>query len=246
MKIDKNASDNSDFSEALRVLGGPVYFNNTLSVDGVTTLNNTLNLNASTLATNQTTFNLLNTNATTINFGGAGTTVMKHITANAGNILQNNASSLLSTLCKDTNTINGDASYFQCYAKQAIIRGLNSGVYCQIGSNFYNLCRSNYDNSNYTRQPTTTGAIASGTGVDGNDGTGNYIKYDHSATAHTKCIIYPAWGIKAYTSTNYTGLVLSYLNTFNYNVVVEPTNTAILSYKIYFKVDGTTVTEITQ
>jgi hypothetical protein len=47
----------------------------TLGVSGVATFNSAINANNGTIATTATTANLLNTNATTINFGGAATTV---------------------------------------------------------------------------------------------------------------------------------------------------------------------------
>jgi len=75
-----------DFNSTLNV-DGHTDLNSTLTVDGATTINNTLlvanavtlsddlAVNGGDLTTSQTTFNLVNTTATTVNFAGAATTV---------------------------------------------------------------------------------------------------------------------------------------------------------------------------
>jgi hypothetical protein len=73
---------------------GTTNVNNNLDVDG------TLNIDGNTLSTSQTTFNLLNTNATTLNVGGAATTIS--VGSATGTTTVNNSLTITGNL-----TVNG-------------------------------------------------------------------------------------------------------------------------------------------
>ena len=81
-----NGSGTFQIGTGLLSTGGNVNVGNTLNVAG------TLNVNGSTLATDDSTFNLIDTTATTINFGGAATDVQ--IGASTGTTTINNNLSL--------------------------------------------------------------------------------------------------------------------------------------------------------
>jgi len=96
------ASGNISASGNLSVTGTST-IGGTLAVTGVTTLSSTLNVNSSNgIQTNATTFPLVNNGATTINFGGAATTL--NIGATTGTTTVKNS------LAVDGNTTLGNAS----------------------------------------------------------------------------------------------------------------------------------------
>lgn len=81
---------------------GNVLFAGTLAVTGDTTLTGDLAVNGGDLTTTSATFNLINANATTVNFAGAGTTI--GIGASTGTLTISNAT----TKTKDLNPITAD------------------------------------------------------------------------------------------------------------------------------------------
>jgi len=97
--------------------GGTINLNGTVSINGLSTTGNiqannitatgTLNANGGTIATTQTTANLFNTTATTVNIGGAGTTNVNNLTA-TGTINANNGT--IATNQTTANLLNTTAT----------------------------------------------------------------------------------------------------------------------------------------
>lgn len=158
---------------------------------------------------------------------------------------------LFATFGKDNQTITGNGSYFQVYSASAFIRGLGSGVFLLASglSYIYNLPYSCIDTSNYTSQSITSGSVASGTGVNSTGGTGSYNTYSlATALAFENVLLCPGWGIQAWSGSGgsaYTGSkYLDFVNSTQNQIIVTPTTKTVGSYKIWYRVDGTTDTEI--
>ena len=101
----KNTTSSSTTTGTLVVTGG-VGISGATNVAGALSTSGTLYAYGGTISTNQTTFNLVNTTATTVNIAGAGTTVS--IGASSGTTTVNNNMVVTGTLTVNgtTNTIN--------------------------------------------------------------------------------------------------------------------------------------------
>lgn len=110
----------------------------TLGVTGTTTLSSTLAVNGNTLSTTQTTFNLVNANATTVNFAGASTATS--ISASTG-----------------TTTINNTLSIGQVQEKLLTKTGATGTVTHDYttGAIFYHSSMAANFTVNFTNMPTT-------------------------------------------------------------------------------------------
>ncbi len=84
-------------------IGGALIVGGAGNIGGDLTLAADLNVNGGDLATNQTTFNLINTTATTINFGGAGTNITIGATTGATTV-RNNTTVTSTTAASSTAT----------------------------------------------------------------------------------------------------------------------------------------------
>jgi hypothetical protein len=98
--------------------GGNVDVGNTLNVAG------TINANGSTIATNDTTFNLINTTATTINFGGAATAVS--IGASTGTTTINNNLNLTGGLTIGNTLTVGSSQVIQDTTGVATLQNIDA------------------------------------------------------------------------------------------------------------------------
>ena len=100
------ANGNVSTSGTLSVTGATT-LSSTLSVSSDTTLTGDLAVNGGDITTNQSTFNLINTTASTVNIAGAATTV--NIGAGTGTLTLNNANTVISgnlTVNGTTTTVN--------------------------------------------------------------------------------------------------------------------------------------------
>jgi hypothetical protein len=92
------------------LIGTSAQFSSTLGVTGATTLTDDLAVNGGDITTTATTFNLLNTNATTLNVGGAATTLNLGATSGTTTV-KNNLTTDLTLTARDLNaTVIGNVS----------------------------------------------------------------------------------------------------------------------------------------
>lgn len=106
----KNTTSSSTTTGTLVVTGG-VGISGALNVAGAITTSGNLSVNGGSLASNQTTFNLVNTTATTVNFAGAATAV--NIGASSGTTTVNNNLVVTGTFTVNGNTETINATTIQ-------------------------------------------------------------------------------------------------------------------------------------
>ena len=100
--------------------------NDTVDLDG------DLNVDGGDITTNQTTFNLLNTNATTVNFAGAGTDIQ--IGAATGTTNINNDLDVDGDVSIDGGDLDGTTTTFNLLATPTTVNFAAAGTDVQIGS----------------------------------------------------------------------------------------------------------------
>jgi hypothetical protein len=152
------------------------------------------------------------------------------------NILNCNNIKMLTSgdITKETVISSGNSTY------QSYLTVRDCGVYLYNSAGGYLIMYPIYyqipDYSNFTGQVDTTDNL-SGYNVSnsGGAGVGQYGGLSLS-TNDDAYIIYPNYGIKVYTSTNFVGLVVDFYNSTNkLNIIRAVTNNRGKSCKIYYK-----------
>ena len=183
-------------------------------------MNGDLQVQGGDLTTNQTTFNLVNTTATTVNFAGAATTVS--IGATTGNSNVNN-----NLRVAGNANISGIINSSNTTAATAVGTGaLQIAGGGSIGQDFWVGGQLNGFATTAAVSP-TTGAVRSfgGLGVAGNIFAGGNVATDGLATVSGSGIVYGTWTLAAGASfqATYADLAEYYIADANYSpgTVVE-------------------------